>query len=107
VRRVFLAAALLLAAGVLVGLVSEPDDGTAVSDGPASAVSVAIGANHAKPLPKVPSATALWGLVFSAILLAALVRSAWIVRPGHPDLAPRLGGFHGGPSGLRAPPLAA
>jgi hypothetical protein len=55
----------------------------------------------------VPSATALWRQVFSAILLAALVRSAWFVRPGHPDLAPRLGGFHGGPSGLRAPPLAA
>jgi hypothetical protein len=50
-RRVVLG--LLLLMGLLVGLTLEPDSGTAASLGRADVTAATVGANHAKPLPKI------------------------------------------------------
>jgi hypothetical protein len=61
---------------LLAGLVLRPDDGTQVSISSPSETGAAMsGANHGKPLPRVPSATDLMRDVaaLAGVLLAALV----------------------------------
>jgi len=52
-RRVVLG--LLLLVGLVVGLTLEPDSGTAASLGHSDVTGATVGANHAKPLPRLLS----------------------------------------------------
>jgi hypothetical protein len=74
----------LLLVGLLVGLTLEPDSGTAASLGRADVTGATVGANHAKPLPKiltVDEIARVAAVSFVAILvLAVLVRAAILPR---------------------------
>ena len=74
-------AAIALLLCLLIGLTQEPDSGTAVSLGPPDVAGATVGANHAKPLPKVTSLTDLltvWRVLTPALLaLGLLVRLVW------------------------------
>jgi hypothetical protein len=78
VRRFTIIGACLLF-GLLAGLVLRPDDGTQVSiSSPAETGAAVSGANHGKPLPRVPSATdllrdlaALAGVMLAAVVVVA------------------------------------
>jgi hypothetical protein len=75
----------LLFLGLLAGLAFQPDDGTAVQRDGAEAHSVAAGANHAKPLPRVVTPADLLPTLAFAVGVLAL---AALTRPAH--LATRL-----------------
>lgn len=68
--------------GLLLGLTHEPDSGTAASVGPPDVAGMTVGANYAKPLPRVVSLTdllALWRVLTPTLLaLALLFRPAWV-----------------------------
>jgi len=81
----------LLFLGLLAGLAFRPDDGTAVQRDDAGAHSVAAGANHAKPLPRIATpadllptlVVAIGALAFGALTRPAqritrLRRGAWL-----------------------------
>ena len=53
--RTFALVGVCLLFGVLAGVVLRPDDGTQVSLSPAETGAVVSGADHAKPLPRVPT----------------------------------------------------
>jgi hypothetical protein len=74
VRRFTLIGACLLF-GLLAGLVLRPDDGTQVSISPVETGAAVSGANHGKPLPRVPSATDLLRdlAALAGVMLAAAV----------------------------------
>lgn len=75
-RRVALG--LLLLVGLLVGLTLEPDSGTAASLGHPDVTGSTVGANHAKPLPRVTTvaeiARTTFVAVYTALLLILLAR---------------------------------
>jgi len=69
VRR-FAVVGMCLLFGLFVALAMRPDDGTQVSISPQAETGAAVsGANHGKPLPRVPDATRL--LAGLAVLLSA------------------------------------
>jgi hypothetical protein len=76
-KRTVVVLALLL--GLSFGLAFEPDSGTQAGVGPPDVHGLVLGANHAKPLPNVPSVADLLGLLglgvatFLALALAAPV----------------------------------
>jgi hypothetical protein len=76
VRRFTIIGACLLF-GLVAGLVLRPDDGTQVSiSSPVETGAAVSGANHGKPLPRVPSATDLMrdiAALAGALLAAAAV----------------------------------
>ena len=55
-RKLALVAACLLL-GLVAGLLLRPDDGTPVSISPTEGGAAVSGANHGKPLPRVPTAS--------------------------------------------------
>jgi hypothetical protein len=76
--------------GILIGLTHEPDSGTAASVGAPDIAGEIVGANHAKPLPRLVSVSdllALWRLLTPTLLaLALLFRPAWVrVVRAEPD----------------------
>lgn len=67
--------------GLMAGLLLRPDDGTQVSISPASESGAAVsGANHAKPLPRVPTPSV--DMVRDMMALSALVLAALLLAPG-------------------------
>jgi hypothetical protein len=78
VRNLALVGVLLLA-GILVGVTLQPDDGTAVHLGRQDTV-VHAGANHAKPLPRIPTPADLAPMLATAVGLLTLVLTALAVR---------------------------
>lgn len=72
-RLVVVCLGLLL--GLLAGLTLRPDDGTPVSISPTETGAVVSGANHGKPLPRVPDVRALLGdlAALSGVAAIALV----------------------------------
>lgn len=70
--------AMLLLFGLAIGLCLEPDSGTAASVGAPDVAGASVGANHAKPLPKIPVVSDLVRLT-PVLLLAvlALHRAVW------------------------------
>jgi hypothetical protein len=78
-RKVALVGMCLLL-GLLAGLLLRPDDGTQVSISPAESGAVVSGANHAKPLPRVP--TPAVDIVRDLMALSALVLAAILLAPG-------------------------
>jgi hypothetical protein len=105
--RLLLPCALLLLVGIVVGIAVEPDDGTVVSDGPAASTSALVGANHAKPLPRLPLPSDLLAAAFAVTVVTVLLRSTWVTRAERREPVPCSGGWRGRPSALRGPPLAA
>lgn len=86
-RLVVVCLGLLL--GLLAGLTLRPDDGTPVSISPTETGAVVSGANHGKPLPRVPDVRALLGdlAALSGVAAIALVLvPSWVttVRDGAP-----------------------
>ena len=83
-RKVAIVGACLLL-GLLAGLVLRPDDGTQVSiSSPAESGAAVSGANHGKPLPRVPtpSVDVIRDLLAAtALLLIALVMAPGLVLP--------------------------
>lgn len=80
--------------GLVAGIVLRPDDGTQVSISPAAASGAAVsGANHAKPLPRVPTPDVdlvRQLLALSVVALAALaVFPGLVVNQGDGGLRPR------------------
>jgi hypothetical protein len=65
--------AILLLVGLSVGLCLEPDSGTAASVGPPDIAGLSVGANHAKPLPRLLTVTDILRLSAPVLLLAILV----------------------------------
>jgi hydrogenase/urease accessory protein HupE len=59
--------------GLLIGLTCEPDSGTAASVGPPDVSGMALGANHAKPLPRVPSVEDLLRTSVTALLVLVVL----------------------------------
>ena len=87
-RKVALVGVCLLF-GLIAGLLLRPDDGTQVSISPAESGAMVSGANHGKPLPRVPSpgcrhrprlVGSLSALVLVALLLAPGLST--VVRSG-------------------------
>lgn len=78
-RKVALVGVCLLL-GLVAGLVLRPDDGTQVSISPAESGAVVSGANHAKPLPRVP--TPAVDMLRDLMALSALVLTALLLAPG-------------------------
>jgi hypothetical protein len=68
----------LLLVGLLVGLTLEPDSGTAASLGDPDVTGSTVGANHAKPLPRITTvaeiARTTFVAVYAALLLILLVQ---------------------------------
>ncbi len=64
---------ILLLLGLMAGLCLEPDSGTAASVGPPDITGQMVGANHAKPLPRLLSVTDILRLAAPALLLVMLV----------------------------------
>lgn len=81
--------------GLLAGLVFRPDDGTQVSiSSPAETGAMVSGANHGKPLPRVPSTgdllRTLGALAAAIALLSVTAAPAYRVAPlTTGDLRPR------------------
>jgi hypothetical protein len=71
---------LCLFVGLMAGLLLRPDDGTQVSISPVESGAVVSGANHAKPLPRVP--TPAVDIVRDLMALSALVVAALLLAPG-------------------------
>lgn len=72
---------LCLLVGLVAGLLVRPDDGTQVSISPVAEGGAAVsGANHAKPLPRVPTPSV--DLVRDLIALSALWLLAVLLAPG-------------------------
>lgn len=99
--------------GLLIGLTHEPDSGTAASVGAPDIAEATVGANHAKPLPRILSVAdllALWRVLTPALLALALalaIRPMWvrIVRvetddDRHPSVPWSLGRARRGPPAL-------
>ncbi|HEY8523944.1 MAG TPA: hypothetical protein VIL48_03205 [Acidimicrobiales bacterium] len=62
---------------LLVGLIQEPDSGTAASVGPPDVAEATVGPNIAKPLPRVLTAStllALWRVLTPTVLALALLQ---------------------------------
>ncbi len=78
-RKVALFGVCLLV-GLMAGLLLRPDDGTQVSISPAESGAMVSGANHGKPLPRVP--TPAVDIVRDIIALSALVLTAVLLAPG-------------------------
>jgi hypothetical protein len=66
--------------GLVAGLLLRPDDGTQVSISPVESGAVVSGANHAKPLPRVP--TPVVDIVRDLMVLSALLLTALLLAPG-------------------------
>jgi hypothetical protein len=79
VRKVALVAMCLIL-GFAAGLLLRPDDGTQVSISPAESGAVVSGANHAKPVPRIPTPSV--DLVRDLIALSAVVLLALLIAPG-------------------------
>jgi hypothetical protein len=62
---------------LLIGLTHEPDSGTAASVGAPDVAEATVGSNHAKPLPRLMSVTAL--LVLWRVLVPVLAALAALV----------------------------
>lgn len=77
--RTFALVGVCLLFGVLAGVVLRPDDGTQVSLSPAETGAVVSGADHAKPLPRVP--TPAVDIVREFMALSALVLAALFLAP--------------------------
>lgn len=108
VKSAIVAAFLML--GLLAGVCIEPDSGTAASVGPPDITGLSVGANHAKPLPRVPTTTDILRLSASALILVILalhpVASARAIPVERIDPPPRrflLGQVHA----RRGPPAFA
>jgi hypothetical protein len=71
---------LCLFLGLVAGLLLRPDDGTQVSISPAESGAMVSGANHGKPLPRVP--TPVGDIVRDLMALSALVVAAVLLAPG-------------------------
>lgn len=76
--------------GLFAGLVLRPDDGTQVSINPTETGAAVSGANHGKPLPRVPSAQdlvrellALSGLVLAVLVLVPLAVTVVVDTTDH------------------------
>lgn len=80
----------LLFVGLLVGLTMEPDSGTAASLGRPDVTGATVGANHAKPLPRLLSVDEIART--AAFVLAAVLVLATLVVAGTPPRAPRESG---------------
>jgi len=73
--------AVVLLTGILAGIALQPDDGTAVSR-PEGVGAKIDGANHAKPLPRVPSVAEIVSSLAAVMLgLLLLQQRMWV-----PDL---------------------
>jgi hypothetical protein len=85
-RRVALG--LLLFVGLLVGLTLEPDSGTAASLGLPDVTGATVGANHAKPLPRITTVTDVVRtslLTLVVLLVLTQLSRAGIVRVERDD----------------------
>jgi hypothetical protein len=71
-RTLVLAISLVLLIGIVTGVAMQPDDGTNV-ERPAEVGLQIDGANHPKPLPKVPSVIDLLATFFAAIAAILLL----------------------------------
>jgi hypothetical protein len=84
---------IFLLAGLTLGLCMEPDSGTAASVGVPDIAGAIVGANHAKPLPRVPASSDLLRLSIPAILVTVLAIQgaiwAGLVRIERRDPRPR------------------
>jgi len=73
----------LLLIGFLVGVTMEPDSGTAASLGHTDVTGSTVGANHAKPLPRITSVDEVARVTVAfvvALVLALLVQAGGLVR---------------------------
>ena len=78
----------LLLLGLLVGLTLEPDSGTAASLGAPDVTGVTVGANHAKPLPRIVTVVDVVRtsvLVLVILLMLTQLRQVGIVRASRGD----------------------
>jgi hypothetical protein len=106
-RTLVLAISLVLLIGIVTGVAMQPDDGTNV-ERPADVGLQIDGANHPKPLPKVPSVVDLLTTFFAAIaaiLFLVACRSAFRPARREPVLRPPLQVVR--PVVRRGPPLFA
>jgi hypothetical protein len=88
-RRLVLAVAVVLLVGIATGVALQPDDGTNV-ERPAEVGLQIDGANHPKPLPKVPSVIDLLTTFVAAVAaILLLVASRPIVRLARREPVPR------------------
>lgn len=79
-RRTAVLIGVCLLFGLLAGLVLRPDDGTQVTISPAAESGAAVsGANHAKPLPRVPTPDV--DLVRQLLALSIVALAALAVFP--------------------------
>jgi hypothetical protein len=78
VRRSLSVVALLVLLGLVTGVALQPDDGTPVTRPPSVGLEID-GANHAKPLPRLPSVVDL--LPGLAVAVSALLVSVGSARP--------------------------
>jgi hypothetical protein len=87
-RSTFVVFALVLTFTLTLGLVLQPDDGTAVSRPEGVGLKVD-GANHAKPLPRIISISDLVSvLTISIAALVAVVAAASVWLPRRRDEVP-------------------
>ena len=90
---------LCLLLGLVAGLLLRPDDGTQVSISHAAESGAAVsGANHAKPLPRVPTVDV--DIVRDILALSAVVLAALLLAPGVSHDRPA--GGDRSPAGARA-----
>jgi hypothetical protein len=64
----------VLLVSLVIGLALEPDSGTAAQVGPPDIAGASVGANHAKPLPRLPLPSDLLLTALATLLLAVLAR---------------------------------
>jgi hypothetical protein len=70
----------LLLVGLMVGLALEPDSGTAARVGRPDVTGTTVGANHAKPLPRVTTVTDVVrvSVLATIVLVLLLIQLRWV-----------------------------